>query len=92
VRRAGVDIEIYHTQLPEAFIDREERQIADVVQLFTNQLGETNIRRNRQACVFTQAQGAGNGRYCPAGDDRDFGRTDHGFSRPEVRSLPADRS
>jgi hypothetical protein len=43
VRQSGVDIEIYHTQMPEEFIEREVRQIAGVMKLYTDRLGETNI-------------------------------------------------
>jgi hypothetical protein len=43
VRQSGVDIEIYYTQMPEAFIEREVQQIAGVIKLYTNSLGETNI-------------------------------------------------
>ena len=43
VSQSGVHIEIYHTQMPEAFIEREISQIAGVVQLYTARLGETNI-------------------------------------------------
>ncbi len=40
---SGVNIEIYYTQMPEKFIAGEVRQIAGVVKLFTDRLGETNI-------------------------------------------------
>jgi aminopeptidase N len=43
VTQSGVKIEIYHTQMPEAFVEREISQIAGVVQLYTDRLGETNI-------------------------------------------------
>jgi hypothetical protein len=42
-REAGTNIEIYHTQMPEAFIDNEVQQIAGVLKLYTDRLGETNI-------------------------------------------------
>ena len=42
-RQSGVDIEIYHTRMPEKFIEGEFRQIASVVKLYTDLLGETNI-------------------------------------------------
>jgi hypothetical protein len=40
---ANSQIEIYYTQLPDEFVAREIRQIADVLTLFTNKLGETTI-------------------------------------------------
>ena len=42
-RQAGVDIEIYYTRMPEKFIDTEGGQIASVVKLYTDLLGETVI-------------------------------------------------
>lgn len=42
-RESGVEIEIYHTQMPEKFLKEEVRQIADVVRLYTGRLGETYI-------------------------------------------------
>jgi hypothetical protein len=42
-RQSGIDIEIYHTQMPEAFIDTGLQQIADAVGFYTVRLGETNI-------------------------------------------------
>jgi hypothetical protein len=42
-RLSDVTVEIYYTQMPEEFIDREMRQIADVMKLFTDSLGETTI-------------------------------------------------
>jgi hypothetical protein len=43
VRQSGVNIEIYHTQMPEDFVSGEVRQIAGVVKLYTDDVGETNI-------------------------------------------------
>src|SRR5208337_2589333 len=43
VRQSGVNVEIYYTQMPEEFVSGEARQIADVVKLYTDGLGETNI-------------------------------------------------
>ncbi len=43
VRDSGIDVSIYHTQMPEKFIDGESRQISGVLKLFTGQLGETTI-------------------------------------------------
>lgn len=43
VSQAGVNIEIYYTQMPEAFIEREISQIAGVDRFYTDRLGETNI-------------------------------------------------
>lgn len=42
-RLPDVAIEIYYTQMPDRFIDREMGQIADVMKLFTALLGETAI-------------------------------------------------
>lgn len=42
-RQAGVNVEIYYTRLPEEFIDAEVRQVADIVRLYTDLLGETRI-------------------------------------------------
>lgn len=42
-RQSGVGIEIYHTRMPEKFIEGEVRQIASVVKLYIELLGETNI-------------------------------------------------
>ena len=39
----GVNIEIYHTQMPEPFIRQEGGQIASVMQLYAAELGETNV-------------------------------------------------
>jgi hypothetical protein len=43
VRESGVDIEIYHTQMPGGFIEGEVRQIAAVMKLYNDRLGGTNI-------------------------------------------------
>ena len=43
VRQSGVNIEIYYTQMPEEFVSGEVRQIADVVKLYSDLLGGTNI-------------------------------------------------
>ena len=40
---ANADIEIYYTQLPTTFIDSEVRQLADMLKLYTDRLGETTI-------------------------------------------------
>jgi hypothetical protein len=40
---SGVNIEIYHTQMPEPFIRQEGGQIASVMQLYAAKLGETNV-------------------------------------------------
>jgi hypothetical protein len=42
-RQAGVNVEIYHTRMPEKFIDAEVRQVAAVVKLYADLLGETQI-------------------------------------------------
>ena len=42
-RQSGVDIEIYHTQMPIRFIEGEVQQVASVVRLYTDRLGETDI-------------------------------------------------
>lgn len=42
-REAGTNIEIYYTRMPEAFIDNEVQQLAGVLKLFNERLGETNI-------------------------------------------------
>jgi hypothetical protein len=43
VRESGVNIEIYDTRMPEAFINGEGQQIARVVKLYISRLGETTI-------------------------------------------------
>ena len=40
---SDVTIEIYHTHMPEEFIEKEVHQIAEVMQLFTDRLGGTTI-------------------------------------------------
>jgi len=42
-RYSDIDVEIYYTQLPERFINSELAQLAQLVQLFTTYLGESNI-------------------------------------------------
>ena len=42
-RLSDATIEIYYTRMPEDFIESEVRQIADVMTLFTDRLGETTI-------------------------------------------------
>ena len=42
-REAGTNIEIYYTRMPEAFIDNEVQQLAGVLNLYTERLGETNV-------------------------------------------------
>ncbi len=42
-REAGTNIEIYYTQMPEAFIENEVQQLTTVLKLFNDRLGETNI-------------------------------------------------
>ncbi len=43
IRQSGINIEIYHTQMPKEFIEGEASQIAGVVKLYTDSLGETYI-------------------------------------------------
>jgi len=43
VHEAGVNLEIYHTQMPEQFIKLEGTQIAGVLKLYSADLGEANI-------------------------------------------------
>ncbi|MBZ5561390.1 MAG: hypothetical protein LAP13_03110 [Acidobacteriia bacterium] len=43
IRQSGIDIDIYHTQMPKEFIEGEASQIAAVVKLYTDRLGETYI-------------------------------------------------
>jgi len=52
-RQSGVDIEIYHTQMPEKFVEAEVQQIASVVQLYTDRLGETDIPGGRVRHVYS---------------------------------------
>ncbi|HXY48204.1 MAG TPA: M1 family aminopeptidase [Terriglobales bacterium] len=42
-RLSEAAIEIYYTQMPEAFVDKEMGQIANVMKLFTDYLGQTTI-------------------------------------------------
>jgi len=42
-RERGVNLEIYHTRMPETFIAQEGAQIAGVLKLYSARLGETNI-------------------------------------------------
>jgi Peptidase family M1 domain len=53
VRDSGVEIEVYYTQLPDAFIDKELHQIAEVMTLFTSRLGETTVPANTVKHVFS---------------------------------------
>ncbi|HEV2401868.1 MAG TPA: M1 family aminopeptidase [Candidatus Sulfotelmatobacter sp.] len=46
-------LEIYYTQLPEAFINEEGQQIAAVMDLFTTGLGETTIPSGTVKHVFS---------------------------------------
>jgi hypothetical protein len=41
VHEAGAAIEIYDTRMPAAFLDREAKQIAGVLALYTRRLGQT---------------------------------------------------
>ncbi len=43
MRQSGVDLEIYHTRMPKEFIESEASQIASVIKLYTDNLGETYI-------------------------------------------------
>jgi len=43
LREAGVNIDIYYTRMPEAFIAQEGTQIAGATNLYSTLLGETNI-------------------------------------------------
>ncbi len=43
LHESGVDIEIYHTHMPEQFIGQEGEQIASVMKLYAAELGETNV-------------------------------------------------
>ena len=42
-RLSGADIEIYYTRMPEEFVEKELRQIEEIMRLFTERLGETTI-------------------------------------------------
>jgi aminopeptidase N len=42
-RLSDAVIEIYYTQMPDTFVESEMRQVADVMKLFTDRLGETTI-------------------------------------------------
>jgi hypothetical protein len=53
VRQSGVDIEIYHTRMPEKFVEAEVQQIAGVVKLYTDRLGETNIPGGKVRHVYS---------------------------------------
>jgi len=50
---SGGQIEIYYTQLPEEFVERDGRQIADVIKLFADRLGETTIPSGTIKHVFS---------------------------------------
>jgi len=52
-RQSGVDIEIYHTRMPEKFIEAEVQQIASVVKLYTDRLGETTIPGGKVRHVYS---------------------------------------
>lgn len=47
--QSGVQIEVYHTQMPESIIDREVKYIADVIILFTEKFGERNTGSKRRS-------------------------------------------
>lgn len=49
----GGQIEIYYTQLPQSFVEVEGRQIAAVIDLFTQGLGETTIPAGTVKHVFS---------------------------------------
>ncbi len=55
-RQAGVNIEIYYTRMPQEFIDAEVRQVADVVKLYTDLLGETHIPGGSVRHVYSPLQ------------------------------------
>lgn len=42
-RQSNVNIEIYHTKMPQDFIDHEVGEIAGAVRFYTEKLGDTNI-------------------------------------------------
>lgn len=50
---ADGQIDIYYTQLPEEFIDREGREIAAVMNVFTRALGSTTIPSGAIKLVFS---------------------------------------
>jgi aminopeptidase N len=52
-RQSGVEIEIYHTRMPEKFIEAEVQQVASVVQLYTGRLGETSIPGGKVRHVYS---------------------------------------
>ncbi len=53
IRQSGVDIEIYHTRMPKEFIEGEASQIAGVVKLYTDSLGETYIPGEKVRHVYS---------------------------------------
>jgi hypothetical protein len=50
---AGEQLEIYYTALPEMFVEKEGREIAAVLNLFTTELGETTISSGSVKHVFS---------------------------------------
>ncbi len=55
-RQGGVNIEIYYTRMPQEFIETEVRQVADVVKLYTDLLGETHIPGGSVRHVYSPLQ------------------------------------
>jgi hypothetical protein len=43
LQESGVPVEIYYTQMPDAFVHRDAEQIAGVLRLYVSKLGPTNV-------------------------------------------------
>lgn len=53
IREPGIDLDIYHTRMPEQFIGQEGKQIAGVLKLYTDELGSTNIPNGTVKHVYS---------------------------------------
>ena len=68
IHESGTNLEIYYTQLPEAFLAQEDAQIAGVPKLFSGRLGETNIPGGTVKHVYsTKRKGQGKAGFARPG-------------------------
>jgi len=56
IQESGLNLEIYYTQLPQKFIEREDAQVAGVLKLYTTWLGETYIPGGTVKHVYSPKQ------------------------------------
>jgi hypothetical protein len=68
IHEAGIDLDIYHTQMPGQFIAQEGKQISSVIKLFSDALGQTNIPNGTVKHVYSpKRKGQGKAGYARPG-------------------------